>query len=69
MGIMQFNKQNNERAKADLQQILQVLNVHLSKRTYLVGERITLADIAVACDLLLLFQWVRTEESNCHINS
>lgn len=58
MGIMQFNKGNSERAKTELQHVLQVLNGYLSKRTYLVGERITLADIAIACDLLLLFQWV-----------
>jgi len=58
MGIMQFNKQNNERAKDELKHILQLLNDYLRTRTYLVGERITLADIAVACDLLLLFQWI-----------
>jgi len=58
MGIMQFNKQNNERAKSELSNILKLLNNHLRTRTYLVGERITLADIAVACDLLLLFQWI-----------
>jgi len=58
MGIMQFNKQNNERAKDELKHILQLLNNYLRKRTYLVGERITLADIGVACDLLLLFQWI-----------
>lgn len=58
MGIMQFHKSNNDRAKEELKQILQVLNQHLRTRTYLVGERITLADIAITCDLLLLFQWV-----------
>jgi elongation factor 1-gamma len=58
MGIMQFNKQNNERAKDELKHILQLLNNYLRTRTYLVGERITLADIAVASDLLLLFQWI-----------
>ncbi|CAF0828470.1 unnamed protein product [Adineta ricciae] len=58
MGIMQFNKQNHERAKDELNHILQLLNNYLHTRTYLVGERITLADIAVACDLLLLFQWI-----------
>jgi elongation factor 1-gamma len=57
MGIMQFNKQNHERAKDELKHILQLLDNYLRTRTYLVGERITLADIAVACDLLLLFQW------------
>jgi len=58
MGIMQFNKQNHERAKDELKHILQLLNDYLRTRTYLVGERVTLADIAVACDLLLLFQWI-----------
>jgi len=58
MGIMQFNKQNHERAKDELKHILLLLNNYLRTRTYLVGERITLADIAVASDLLLLFQWI-----------
>ncbi|UJR10199.1 hypothetical protein I4U23_014414 [Adineta vaga] len=58
MGILQFNKNNNEHAKHELTNILQVLNEYLRTRTYFVGERITLADIALACDLLLLFQWI-----------
>jgi len=58
MGILQFNKQNNERAKDELKHILQLLDNYLRTRTYLVGERITLADITIACDLLLLFQWI-----------
>jgi len=37
---------------------LQALNTHLLPRTYLVGERITLADIGVACTLLQLYQYV-----------
>merc|ERR1719318_400177 len=45
MGIMQFNKQNTERAKEDVKIALNLLNTHLETRTYLVGERITLADI------------------------
>jgi len=36
---------------------LDVLNQHLLTHTYLVGERITLADICVACNLLSLYQW------------
>jgi glutathionyl-hydroquinone reductase len=59
MGIMQFSKQNNERAKDELKHVLSLLNNYLRTKTYLVSERITLADVAVACDLLLLFQWVR----------
>ncbi|CAF0844024.1 unnamed protein product [Adineta ricciae] len=58
MGILQFNKNNNERAKVELANILHLLNEQLRTRTYLVGERITLADVALTCDLLLLFQWI-----------
>jgi len=58
MGIMQFNKQNTERAKEDVKIALTLLNNYLETRTYLVGERITLADICVACNLLLLYQHV-----------
>ena len=68
MGIMQFNKQNHERAKDELKHILQLLNNYLRTRTYLVGERITLADIAVASDLLLLFQWVGEIEADVFLH-
>ena len=55
---MQFNRSSNEQAKEQLKHVLQVLDQHLRTRTYLVGERITLADVAIACDLLHLFQLV-----------
>lgn len=58
MGILQFNKNQNEHAKSELKKILNLLDQYLSTRTYLVGERVTLADVTVACDLFLLFQWV-----------
>ncbi|XP_069687245.1 elongation factor 1-gamma [Periplaneta americana] len=58
LGIMQHNKQSTERAKDDIKAALQALNTHLLSRTYLVGERITLADISVACTLLQLYQYV-----------
>jgi hypothetical protein len=50
--------QSTERAKEDIKSALQALNTHLLPRTYLVGERITLADIGVACTLLQLYQYV-----------
>lgn len=62
MGIMQFNKVNTDRAKEDIKLALGVLNQHLLTRTFLVGERITLADIAVACNLLNLYQLVLDPE-------
>jgi elongation factor 1-gamma len=62
LGIMQYNKQNTERAKDDIKTALSVLNTHLLTRTYLVGERITLADISVACYLVELYRLVLDEE-------
>jgi len=58
LGIMQYNKQNTERAKQEVKNVLNVLNNHLKTKTYLVGERVTLADIAVACNLLMLYKQV-----------
>merc|ERR1712244_176424 len=58
MGIMQFNKVATDRAKEDVKSALTCLNDHLLTRTFLVGERISLADIAVACTMLNLFKYV-----------
>ncbi|XP_049874891.1 elongation factor 1-gamma [Pectinophora gossypiella] len=58
LGIMQFNKQNVERAKADLLAALRQLDAALLTRTFLVGERVSLADIVVFCSLLHAFQHV-----------
>lgn len=58
MGIMQFNKNATDRAKEDIKTVLKSLNDHLMTRTFLVGERVTLADIAVACTLLSMYKQV-----------
>jgi elongation factor 1-gamma len=58
LGAIQPNKQAIERSKEDIKKILKFLNDHLLTRTYLVGERITLADIVVSCSLLQLYQYV-----------
>merc|ERR1712098_673933 len=58
MGIMQYNKNATDRAKEDVKAVLKTLNDHLLNRTFLVGERVTLADIAVACTLLNLYKQV-----------
>lgn len=39
--------------------MLSVLNKVLDTRTFLVGERVTLADISCVCNLLLLYKQVR----------
>ena len=53
-----FCVQDTEKAKEQIQKALTVLNDYLKTRTYLVGERISQADITVACDLLLAYQYV-----------
>ncbi|XP_063828561.1 elongation factor 1-gamma [Ostrinia nubilalis] len=58
LGIMPFNKQNVERAKNDLLAALQQLDGHLLTRTFLVGERVSLADVVVFATLLHAFQHV-----------
>ena len=58
LGIIQFNKNSNERAKQDISAALGSLQARLQENTYLVGERITLADIVVFTSLLQLFQHV-----------
>ncbi|KAJ3125349.1 Elongation factor 1-gamma 1 [Nowakowskiella sp. JEL0407] len=46
------------RAKQDVKKILKILDSHLLTRTYLVGERISLADIAVSMCLKQFFTMV-----------
>ncbi|XP_014665057.1 PREDICTED: elongation factor 1-gamma-like [Priapulus caudatus] len=58
LGVIQFNKQATEEAKGHVKKALGVLDGHLKTRTFLVGERISQADISVACDLLLLYRYV-----------
>ena len=58
LSLVEFNKNSVNKAKDEVKQVLNVLNEHLKPRTYLVGERLTLADISVAADLLLAYQHV-----------
>nr|KAF6275387.1 eukaryotic translation elongation factor 1 gamma [Myotis myotis] len=58
LGIMHYNKQATETAKEDMRRILGLLDAHLKTRTFLVGERVTLADITVVCTLLWLYKQV-----------
>ncbi|XP_014103496.1 elongation factor 1-gamma [Bactrocera oleae] len=56
LGIMP--QQKNSTAKQDATAILIVLNKKLLNSTFLVGERVTLADIVVFSSLLHLYQYV-----------
>merc|ERR1719391_441940 len=66
---MPFNKAATEKAKEDLKRALSALNAHLLFQTYLVGERITLADICVMSNLLLAFKWVLDPEFRAGFNN
>ena len=47
-----------KQAQDDIKRSLELLNNVLSTRTFLVGERVTLADITVTCNLLLAYKQV-----------
>jgi len=69
MGIMPFNKQATERAQADLKAALAALNDHLKLKTFLVGERISLADICCMANLLMPYKWVLDPEFRAGFNN
>jgi len=51
-GYMPFQEAAYEKAKTDLAAALTLLNTHLTTKTYLVGDQITLADICVVSALV-----------------
>ncbi|RWS07238.1 elongation factor-1 gamma-like protein, partial [Dinothrombium tinctorium] len=58
LGLMRYKSPRVESAKEEVKHLLGVLNDHLLTKTYLVGERISLADIVVWCTLLNLYKHV-----------
>ncbi|MGH0137953.1 UNVERIFIED_CONTAM: hypothetical protein FKN15_030380 [Acipenser sinensis] len=54
---MRLFNQVTERAQTELKKVLTMLDSFLKLRTFLVGESLTLADITVACSLLLPFKY------------
>ncbi|KAJ1846861.1 hypothetical protein LPJ70_001828, partial [Coemansia sp. RSA 2708] len=56
LGYMPYVKPAAQAAEQQLLRFLDVLNTVLVDRTFLVGERITMADIIVACDLVMAFK-------------
>lgn len=53
-----MRSQLQQSSRAELMRVLKVLDQTLALRTYLVGESITLADMAVATAVLLPFKYV-----------
>ena len=62
LGYMPMNDSVTMRAKADLSIALKVIDNHLQDATYLVGHKITLADIAVVSALVYPFKFVADEK-------
>ena len=50
-----------KQAQESVKRVLAALDAALATRTFLVGERVTLADISLVCNLLLLYKQVRRE--------
>jgi len=61
LGYLPLNPAATAKAKADLAAALAVLEKHLLTRTYLVGNKLTLADIAVVSALVYPFKFVADE--------
>lgn len=58
LGYIANNAAATQKAKADIRHVFEVLNKHLASRTFLVGHRVTLADLSVAASLYHLYQLV-----------
>jgi len=56
LGQIHHNQAAAEKASADLKKVLDILNKHFVSRTFLVGERVGYADVAVATALYHVYQ-------------
>ncbi|KAJ2357393.1 hypothetical protein GGF43_001489 [Coemansia sp. RSA 2618] len=57
LGYMPYVKPAVQAAEQQLERFLGVLNTVLVDRTFLVGERVTMADVIVTCDLAMAFTY------------
>ena len=57
-GFVPEKQERTKKAKADIRKALTILNDHLKARTFLVSERVTLADIYVSFSLYSLYTTV-----------
>jgi len=58
LGKIPNNPNATQRAKGDIRKVFDTLNKHLLTRTFLVGQRLSLADIVVAMSLYNLYELV-----------
>ncbi|KAM8952295.1 elongation factor 1-gamma-like [Pelodytes ibericus] len=52
MGLLPYHETSTENAKKTFKKVMSVLDSHLRTRTYMVGERMSVADITIASVLL-----------------
>ncbi|KAJ1893270.1 translation elongation factor activity protein, partial [Kickxella alabastrina] len=62
MGHAKFFKPVHQQVEEQFFRFIDVLNTQLINRTFLVGERLTIADVVFTCDLLYSFQLYLTSE-------
>lgn len=67
VSIAKVNEENEAQVKAEFLAQLAVLSNVLLDRTFLVGERLSLADISIAFDLFPAYQYVLGEEARSRI--
>jgi len=58
LGYLQYNKKTHDAAFEAIEGSLCVLNQHLKSHTFLVGERISAADISISMSLLMAFKLI-----------
>ncbi|KAJ8392935.1 hypothetical protein AAFF_G00071390 [Aldrovandia affinis] len=69
LGVMGVDKQLQQSSRVELKRVLGILDQTLQPRTYLVGESISLADIAVSMAVLLPFKYaLEPSDRKCLIN-
>lgn len=63
ISVVKIDSETVEQAKKELLAQLRIFNEILLNKTYLVGERLTVADVSVALDLLPAYQHVFDESA------
>ncbi|EGG14498.1 glutathione S-transferase domain-containing protein [Cavenderia fasciculata] len=58
MGFVKFNPEATQKAKENVKRLLTTLDNHLKTSSFLVGPRVSLADIVVACSLSTFYTMV-----------
>uniref|UniRef100_A0A915JIK5 eEF-1B gamma n=1 Tax=Romanomermis culicivorax TaxID=13658 RepID=A0A915JIK5_ROMCU len=67
VSAMTYDNQQVEEAKLATMHILKILDQYLLPKTFLVGERLTLADVAVSCALLPAFEHLLEPDHRRHM--